>query len=94
MEKRPGYRSKGMGLGLFDLLFPFLIPIKGVAWLGQKLMEQAESELTDKSRVQEELLNLQTRLEMDEISEEEYKKKEAELMERLETIRKFKEEKT
>lgn len=82
---------EGMKFGLFDLLFPFFLPIKGVAWIGQKLMEQAEKELTDKSRVQEELLNLQMRFEMDEISEDEFKKKEAKLLEELEAIRKYEE---
>lgn len=93
MEKKPKSQSKSMGIGLLDLLFPFLIPIKGVAWIGQKIKDQAESELTDKSKVQEELLNLQMRFEMNEISEEEYEKKEAKLLERLEAIRKYEEEK-
>lgn len=93
MEKKPESQSKSMGIGLLDLLFPFLIPIKGVAWIGQIIKDQAESELTDKSKVQEELLNLQMRFEMDEISEEEYEKKEAKLLERLEAIRKYEEEK-
>ena len=94
MSKKPGSQSKGAGFGLFDLVFPFLIPIKGVTWIGQKLMEQAESELTDRSKVQEELLNLQMRFEMDEISEEEYEKKETKLLAELEAIRKYEEEKS
>jgi len=94
VEKKPESQSKGIGIGLFDLVFPFLIPIKGVAWIGQKLKDQAETEITDKSKVQEELLDLQMRFEMDEISEEEYEKKEAELLEKLEAIRKYEEEKT
>lgn len=52
----------------------------------------AEEEITDKSKVQEELLDLQMRFEMDEVSEEEYKKKETKLLERLEAIRKYEEE--
>lgn len=92
MSKKPGSQSKGMSIGLLDLVFPFFIPIKGIAWIGQKLKDQAEAEFMDKSKVNEELLNLQMRFEMDEISEEEYEKKETKLLERLEAIRKYEEE--
>ena len=43
--------------------------------------------------MQESLLALQMRLEMDEISESEYMEQETELIERLEEIRKYKEQK-
>lgn len=85
-------KKEGMGgFGLTDLLLPFLIPVKGIVWIGNKLKETAEAELTDGSKVQEELLELQMRFEMDEITEEEYEKKEEKLMEKLEAIRKYKE---
>ncbi len=80
------------GFGLTDLLFPFLLPIKGIVWIGNKLKDTAEAELTDESKVQEELLELQMRFETDEITEEEYERKEVKLMEKLEAIRKYKEE--
>ncbi len=80
-------------LGLIDILFPFFIPVKGMVWIGSKLKRSAEEEVTDEGRIQEQLLDLQMRFEMDEISEEEYDKKEARLMEQLEVIRKYKEEK-
>ena len=78
--------------GIEDLLFPPLIPIKGLAWIAEKLKETAEAEFYDEGKVKEALLNLQIRLEVGEISEDEYSKKEAELLERLEAIRKHKEE--
>lgn len=87
-EKREGMG----GFGLIDLLCPFLIPVKGLMWVAETLEETAEKEITDESKVQEELLELQMQFEMDEITEEEYEKKEAELMEKLEAIRKYKEE--
>ena len=92
MKEKPDKESKGLGLGLTDILFPFLLPIKGVLWIGNKLKETAETEVTDESKVHEELLELQMRFEMDEISEEEFKKKEEKILERLEAIRKYKEE--
>lgn len=68
-----------------------LFPCKMVKWAGDKLYESAEGELTDDSRVTEQLLELQMRYELDEISDEEYAQGEAELMAELEAIRKYKE---
>lgn len=69
-----------------------LSPLKFTVWIAAKLRDSAYQEMTDESRVHEELLALQMRYEMGEISEEEYEKQEAGLMDRLETIRKMKEE--
>lgn len=71
-----------------------LAPIKGIIWLAEMIKEQAEKEFLDESKVQEELLNLQLQLDESKITEEEYKKQEQKLLERLEEIRKYKEEKT
>ncbi|KPJ62470.1 MAG: gas vesicle protein GvpG [Planctomycetes bacterium DG_23] len=68
-------------------------PIKFVKWIGEKLNEAAEQEMTDESAVRERLLELQMRYELDEITKEEYRKGEERLMTRLESIRKYKEEK-
>jgi len=92
MKKNPEEGSKGMSFGLTDILFPIFLPIKGVMWIGSKLKESAETEVTDESKVREELLHLQMRLEMGEVSEEEYKKKEEKILERMDAIRKYKEE--
>ena len=70
-----------------------LSPVTLVKWVGEKLRESAEQELTDESVIQEQLLELQMRYELDEITEEEYVKAEDRLMARLEAIRKYKEEK-
>jgi len=78
-----------MALILDDIL---LSPIKFTVWVGKKLGETAHAELTDDSGIHEELLNLQMRYEVGEIGEETYDKEEVRLMERLEAIRKMKEE--
>ncbi len=83
--------DKGWGVGLLDIVFPFFLPMKGVIWVGKKLNTMAEEEVTDKSNLHEELLELQMRYEMDEITEEEYNKKEDIILERLEAIRKYEE---
>ncbi|MBA3063445.1 MAG: gas vesicle protein GvpG [Atribacteria sp.] len=69
-----------------------LSPLKFTVWIAAKLRDSAYQEMTDESRVHEDLLALQMRYEIGEISEEEYEKKEAGLMERLEAIRAMKEE--
>ena len=89
IKKKDDYELE---LGLIDVLFPFFIPVKGMVWIGSKLKKTAEEEATDEGGIQEQLLNLQMRFEMDEISEEEYDRKETQLMEKLEAIRKYKEE--
>ena len=70
-----------------------LFPFKMVQWVAENLHEAAEDQLTDDSRVAEQLLELQMRYELDEISDEEYAQGEAELMAELEAIRKYKESK-
>jgi len=69
-----------------------LSPLKLTVWLGKKLRESAYEEITDESKIHEELLHLQMRYEMEEIDDEKYEREETKLMERLETIRKMKEE--
>ena len=68
-----------------------LAPLKGVIWIGKKINEVAEKEFSDEGRIKEKFMELQLKFEMDEISEEEYKKGEKELLERLEEIKKLKE---
>jgi hypothetical protein len=68
-----------------------LAPLKGVVWLGQKLNEIAQNELNDDGRIKEELMALQLRFELDQINEQEYNKKEEELLARLDAITKEKE---
>jgi len=68
-----------------------LAPLKGVIWLGQKINEIAEKEVSDEGRVKEKLMELQLRFELDEINEDEYNKQEEELLARLDAIRKAKE---
>ena len=56
-------------------------------WLAKKLQEVAEREVTDESKLKEELLKVRTLYETDQISEEELIKREGEILKRLEDIR-------
>ncbi|MBI5643520.1 MAG: gas vesicle protein GvpG [Deltaproteobacteria bacterium] len=77
-----------MGFIIDDIL---LAPVNGVVWLAEKIKQSAEAELLDDSIVRESLLKLQMELELEEITEEEYVKRETGLLNRLEEIRKYKE---
>lgn len=69
-----------------------LAPLKGVIWIGEKINEVSEKEFSDEGLIKEKLMELQLKFELDEISEEEYNKQEKKLLERLDAIRKAKEE--
>ncbi|PIP21024.1 MAG: gas vesicle protein GvpG [Candidatus Omnitrophica bacterium CG23_combo_of_CG06-09_8_20_14_all_40_11] len=69
-----------------------LAPLNGIIWLGKKINEVAEKEFSDEGLIKEKLMQLQLRFEIDEISEENYNRQEKELLERLEAIRKAREE--
>lgn len=73
-----------------DLL---LLPFKGLVGIFEKIHEMADRELSDKSYIQERLMELQMRFELDEIGEEEYLKKEKELIALLDSIRMAEEDK-
>lgn len=60
-----------------------LAPVKSVIWLTKKINEMVEKELYDEGRIKKELMDLQLRFELNEISEEEYIKQEKELLARL-----------
>ncbi len=58
-----------------------------IIWLAKELQEIAEREVTDESKLKEELLEVRTLYETDQISEEELIKREGEILKRLEDIR-------
>lgn len=73
---------------LDDLLIG--LPAKGIVGIFKEIYDMAQAELTDEAKIKEEMLRLQTLYEIDEISEEEYEKREAELLERLALAREAK----
>lgn len=81
-------------MGLFSVLLflPLLGPIEGVRWLGDKLSQAAMNELLDEDRVRSELSSLQVRLDLGEITDEEYDGQETVLLQRLDAIREAKAE--
>lgn len=67
-----------------DLL---LAPVNGFKFILTQIQKIAERELNDDSAIKEELLELQMRLELDDISEAEFARREAELFARLRAIK-------
>jgi len=66
-----------------------LFPVKGVIWIGKKIRDMALEELEDTpEKLQRELLDLQMALEAEQITEAEYQKKEKDILERLEALKK------
>ena len=80
-----------MGLLSNILLFPITGPVNGIKWTLAKVQRVAEEELTDDTAVKQDLMELQLQLELGDIDEEEYVRREATLMQRLREIREWRE---
>jgi hypothetical protein len=69
------------------LTLPVAGPIQGVIWIGEKVAEQADRVLYDEEAVRGQLMELELRYDLGEISEEEYLAAEEALLARLKVIR-------
>ena len=66
-----------------------LAPIKGIVWIAEKVRDMALEELEETpEKLQRELLDLQMALETEQITDEEYKKREEDILTRMEALRK------
>jgi hypothetical protein len=79
-------------MDLMDLLgtlltFPVSGPLKGVMWLAETLQERAEGEIYNEDAVRGRLMELELKLDMGEIGEDEYQVAEDELVALLVEIR-------
>jgi ribosome assembly protein YihI (activator of Der GTPase) len=64
-----------------------LAPVRGVAWIGERVQEQAEAEFYDENRIMSELTELEEEKTSGEIGEDEFDRRVDELLERLEVGR-------
>ena len=80
-----------MGLLTNILLAPFLGPINGTKWTLDKVERAVREELTDDSTVKNDFMELQMKLELGEIDDEEYLRQEAIIMQRLREVREWRE---
>jgi hypothetical protein len=80
-----------MGLLGKILFFPIAGPVAGIRWSLNKVVQVAEEELTDDAPVKQELMELQMKLELGDITDDEYVEQEARLMARLREVRAWRE---
>jgi Gas vesicle protein G len=66
-----------------------LAPVRGVAWVAEKVAEQAELELYDENRIMRELSELEAARERGEVSSDVFDASVDELLERLELGRRL-----
>jgi hypothetical protein len=64
-----------------------LAPVRGVAWVAEKVAEEAELELYDEKRIMRELAELEAAYGRNEISEERFQAGVDQLLERLQVGR-------
>lgn len=70
-----------------DLLFiPITAPINGIAWIGNKILEQASAELNEKENLQKQLLALQLAFDMGEVAEDVFEEQEEALLLAIQAI--------
>ncbi|MGJ3246201.1 MAG: gas vesicle protein GvpG [Elainellaceae cyanobacterium] len=62
------------------LMAPVMAPVTGLSWIGNKILEQANTEIDDKENLNKRLLALQLAFDMGELSEEEFEIQEEELL--------------
>lgn len=67
-----------------DLL---LAPVNGFKFILGQIQKMADQEVNDDSLIKEQLLELQMRYELEEVSDEEFREREAELFSRLRVIK-------
>jgi hypothetical protein len=80
-----------MGLLSKILFFPVAGPVAGIRWSLEKVQTVVEQELTDDSPIKAELMELQMLLELGDIDDEEYTRREARLMQQLREVREWRE---
>ena len=80
-----------MGLLTKLVFFPIAGPVAGIQWSLRKVAQVVDEELTDDSSIKQELMELQMQLELGDIDDAEYVRREALLMDRLREVRAWRE---
>lgn len=80
-----------MGLLSNLLFFPVTGPVAGIRWALGKVQAVVEEELTDDTSVKQELMELQLQLELGDIDDAEFVRREAAVMQRLREVREWRE---
>lgn len=74
------------------LMLPLKLPVSGFNWVMKQIQTMADEELMNDQPWKERLIELQMRLEVGEVTEEEYAEEEQVIFRRLREIRQLREE--
>jgi hypothetical protein len=74
------------------LLSPITAPFEGMIWLGEQILERAETELDDTENLSKRLLSLQLSFDMGDISEEDFMAQEEEILLQMQALEDAKKE--
>ncbi|MEX2179983.1 MAG: gas vesicle protein GvpG [Gemmatimonadaceae bacterium] len=80
-----------MGLLAKILFFPVAGPVAGIRWSLNKVAQVVDEELTDDSAIKQDFMELQMQLELGDIDDEEYARREAGIMARFREVRAWRE---
>ncbi len=80
-----------MGLITKLLFFPVTGPVAGIRWSLAQVQKVVQEELVDDSSIKEELMELQMLVELGDIDDDEYARREGVLMQRLREVREWRE---
>jgi hypothetical protein len=75
------------------LMLPLKLPVAGFNWIMKQIQTMANEEMLNDQPWKERLIELQMRLELGEVTEEEYAEEEALIFRKLREIRQLREEK-
>lgn len=68
------------------LLLPVMGPINGLIWIGEQIEERTNTEFDAQENLHKQLLSLQLKFDMGEISEEEFDEQEEEILLRIQAL--------
>jgi hypothetical protein len=80
-----------MGLITGLLTLP-LAPVRGVAWIGEQVADEAARELDEEARVRRELGRLELEHELGNVNDDEFERREDALLEELERLHALRQE--
>jgi hypothetical protein len=80
-----------MGLLSKVLFFPITGPVAGIRWSLGQVQRVVEEQLVDDTPIKQDLMELQMLLELGDIDDVEYTRREAALMQRLREVREWRE---
>lgn len=74
------------------LLSPITVPINSIAWIGEKILDRASTELDEKENLHKRLLALQLAFDMGDVSEEDFEQQEEELLLAIQELQELEEQ--